>query len=389
MDFKLSQEQEMLVKAAREFAEKELTKEVTQKYEETQAYPFDLTRKSCQLGFGITDFEEKYGGTGSFFNKVLVTIEFCRASSTLGVIVAEPCGVGAPLVEKFGTEEQKEKYLLPALKGDAPICGAFTEPGHGSDITFLDTKAYLDGDEWVINGTKTFISYAEVANCFVVLCQTDPKVKPSYRGQTLIIVERGAQGVEVRRLKNTLGLRCLPTCEVTFDNVRVPKENVLGQVNRGFYHTLSLFNRIRVLGGARTLGMALGAYEIALKHIKERMILGQRLSNYQGIRWKLADMVSKIEAAKLLVYKAAWYEDHGGADPVLSSMVKAWVPASMIEVINDALQLLGGYGYLAEYDIERRLRDARAYLIAGGTAETCKNTIADFLIDKGRSLLLL
>jgi len=382
MDFSLTKEQELLVQAAREFARKEMTKEVTQKYEESGTYPVDLVKKSCQLGFGIVEFEEKYGGTGSFFNKVLVTIEFCRASSTLGFVAAEPCGLGAELVAKFGTEEQKEKYLVPALRGEGSIAGAFTEPAHGSDLTFLDTKAVLDGDEWVINGTKTFISAADVAKSIVVLCQTDPKAKPSYRGQTLFIVERDSEGVEVRPLKNKLGLKCLSICEVTFDSVRVPKENILGQLNRGFYHTLYLFNRIRILGGARTLGMALGAYDIALSYAKERVAFGQRLSNFQGIRWKLADMATKLEIARLLVYKAAWLEDQGTGDPALSSMVKAWVPPSMIEVINDAIQLLGGYGYLAEYDLERRLRDARAFMIAGGTVETCKNTIADFLIDR-------
>lgn len=383
MSFKLSEEQEAIRKAVREFAEKELTRDITQEYELAEKYPFDLAKKSCELGFGNIEFPEKYGGQGyTFFEKVLVTIDLCRASSTLGVILSEPCGMGADLIEKFGNEEQKEKYLVPTLKGEALSVGAFTEPSHGTDITFLDTRAVLNGDEWVINGGKTLISRANVAQSLVVLCQTDPEVKPSYRGQTMFIVENGAKGLDITPMRNQLGNKCAALCDVGLDDVKVPKKNLLGKVNRGFHQVFHLFNRIRILGGARTLGIAEGAYNIAYKYTKERTLFGQTLSEFQGTRWKLAEMATKLEMARLLVHKAGWLEGQNMGDPVLSAMVKIGVPFSMLEVINEAIQLLGGYGYMADYDLERRWRDARAFAIAGGSVEMSKNTVARFLIDK-------
>lgn len=384
MNFKLTEEQEAILKAVREFAKKELTREITQEYELAEKYPSDLVKKSCELGFGNIEFPEKYGGQGyTFFEKVLVTIELCRASSTLGIVLAEPCGLGADLIEKFGNEEQIEKYLIPVLKSEGPSAGAFTEPAHGTDITFLDTKAVLNGDKWVINGAKTFISRADVAQSLVVLCQTDTKVKPTYRGQTMFIVEKGTSRLEVTPLRNKLGNKCSALCDVVFDSVEVPEENLLGELNRGFYQVFHLFNRIRILGGARTLGMAEGAYDIALNYAKERKVFGQTISEYQGNRWKLAEMRTKLEMVRLLVYKAGWLEGQNMGDPVLSAMCKIAVPFSMLEVINAAIQLLGGYGYMSEYDLERRWRDARAFAIAGGSVEMSKNTVARFLIDKG------
>ena len=355
--------------------------------EEKEEVPLELIKKAFQLGFPNIEFPVEYGGQGyTFFEKVLVTEEFCRASSTLGVTIAEACGVAAPLVNLFGTEEQKRRFLVPTLKGEGGIAGAFTEPAHGTDITILDTKAVKSGDKWIINGTKTFISGAIEAVGIVVLCQTDTEIKPSYRGQTLFLVPRDIDGLEILKLRPKLGLKSGSLCEIKFDNVIVDEGNILGQLNNGFYETLALFNQIRILGGARTLGMAEGAYEIALKHSKERQVFNRPLARFQGIRWMLARMATEIEFARLAIYKAAYLEARGRGDPALSAMVKAYVPEKMLNVINDALQILGGLGYMSESDVERRWRDARAFMIAGGSREMSLNTIADFLIDRNHKI---
>lgn len=383
--FELTDEQKSIKEAAREFAEKEFTKELALECEEREEYPADLVKKAFQLGFPNIEFPKEYGGQGyTFFEKVLVTEEFCRASSALGMIVAEACGLGASLVEVFGSEEQKKRYLVPALKGDGSIAGAFTEPAHGTDITFLDTSAVKDGDRWVINGTKTFASGADVAFGVVVLCQTDPKAEPTYGGQTLFLVD--VKDLEVSTFRHKLGLKALSLCELKFDNVVVEDGSVLGQVNNGFYETLLLFNQIRILGGARTLGMATGAYEIALKYAKERPLFGRPLARFQGIRWMLAKMATEIELARIATYKAAHLEGQGKGDPAFSAMVKSWVPERMLGVINEAIQILGGLGYLTESDVERRWRDARAFQLAGGSREMCWNTIARYLIDRDHKI---
>ncbi|MGP3667951.1 MAG: acyl-CoA dehydrogenase family protein [Candidatus Bathyarchaeota archaeon] len=381
----MTEEQKAIKKAAREFAEKEFAKDLLLKCEEEDGADIlqNLIRKASQLGFSNIEFPVEYGGQGyTFFEKVLVTEEFCRVGSGVGVAVAEGCGVAATLVNAIGTDEQKRKYLPPALRGDGGIAGAFTEPAHGTDITFLETSAKKERDGWVINGTKTFISGAFEASSIAVLCQTNPDAKPSYRGQTLFLVDRNADGVEITKLKPKLGLHAWSTCEVKFDNVYVDNSSILGELNKGFYHTLLLFNQLRILGGVRSLGMAEGAFEAALKHAKERIILGKSLANFQGIRWMLAKMFTKIELAKLLVYKAAHLESRGVADPVLPCMVKAWVVEEMLNVIDEAIQIFGGLGYMTETDVERRWRDARAFKIAGGTREMALNTIADFIIEK-------
>jgi alkylation response protein AidB-like acyl-CoA dehydrogenase len=383
--FELTDEQNSIKEAAREFAEKEFTKELALECEERQEYPGDLVKKAFQLGFPNLEFPKEYGGQGyTFFEKVLVTEEFCRASSTLGMMVAEACGLGATLVEVFGSEEQKRRYLVPALRGDGGIAGAFTEPAHGTDVTFLDTSAVKDGDNWVINGTKTLISAADVSAAVVVLCQTDPKAEPTYGGQTLFLVD--AKDIEVSKFTHKLGLKALSLCELKFDNVSVEDSRILGQLNNGFYETLQLFNQIRVLGGARTFGMAIGAYEIALKYAKERSVSGRPLARFQGIRWMLAKMATEIELARIATYKAAYLEGQGKGDPALSAMVKSWVPERMLGVINEAMQILGGLGYLTESDVERRWRDARAFQFAGGTREMCLNTIASYLIDRDHKI---
>jgi len=386
MNFELTEEQKDIRSAARIFAEKEFTDEIVEEWRKGK-YPWELAKKACQLGFPNIEFPRRYGGGGyTFFEKVLITEEFTRVSP-MGVAIAETCGVGAPLLTHFGNEAQKQRYLIPIMEGEASMSAGITEPEHGTDIRMLETTAKREGDEYVINGTKVFTSWADIATSILVLCQTNPKADPSYRGQTQFIVDKGVEGIEIIGLGSMMGPPFgTITHQINFDNVLLPKESILGELNRGFHQTLVLFNQIRILGGIRTYGMAKGAYEAALNYAKNRKTFGKSLSEFQGLRWKLAKMATQLELARNLVYKAAWFCGKGKADPVLSSMVKYWVPLTMLEVIDESIQIHGGYGYMTEYGIEDRWRSARAFRFAGGTTEMNLRTIARFLIDKGHKM---
>ncbi|KON30941.1 acyl-CoA dehydrogenase, partial [miscellaneous Crenarchaeota group-15 archaeon DG-45] len=304
----------------------------------------------------------------------------CRADSTLGtaVILAD---LGCELILKFGTEEQKGEYLGKVAKGDAISAAAFTEPARGSAISErLDTVAVGRGRGWVINGTKTMITNATTADFFITLCQTDAEAQPPYRGQSLFIVASHAPGIGVTKIANKMGIRASPVGEINFDDVHVRGENMIGVRNRGFYHTMDWFNESRVEVAAQAVGMAQGALDRSLVYAREREAFGRKISEFQAVSHKLAEMAMKIEAARLLVHKAAWRIDQGEADPLASSMAKALAGRVAVEVADEAVQIHGGYGYLGEYDVERICRDAKITEIYEGTREVQKNTVARFLL---------
>ncbi|MCX8205133.1 MAG: acyl-CoA dehydrogenase family protein [Candidatus Nezhaarchaeota archaeon] len=378
MSFELTKSQAEVKEAAREFAEKELAPERGREFDAKEEFPWELYRKAAKLGFIQPHFPEEYGGQGlSYLENLLIVEEFCRADSTLGIAITVGT-FGSDLIHLFGTEEQKSKYLALITSGEAVSAGAFTEPGHGSDITTVDTTAIKEGDVYVINGTKTMISNAPIASFFIVLCQTKPGVK--HRGQTLFIVERGAEGLEASKIAGKLGIRASPLGEVSFNNVKVPPSAIVGEENRGFYHTLHFLDYGRLHAAAQAVGCAQGALERALKYAKERRQFGVRLADMQVIRHRLADMATKVEAARLLVYRAASKLDQGVVMPELSSMAKSFASTVAIEVVNEALQIFGGYGYLADYDVERIYRDVRITAIYEGTTEIQRNVIAKALI---------
>lgn len=378
MDFELSKAQRDIQKAAREFAKGEFNKELALELEEKHEFPWEIWKKAAELGFVGLHFPEAYGGQdfGSLEN-ALVTEEFCRRDSSLGTALIL-CDFSSENVLRFGTEEQKAKYLPPIAYGEAIFGGAFTEPDHGSDITEMATTAVRDGDDWVLNGVKTFITNGGIAHHYVVLCQTDPDAR--HRGQSMILVPGDAEGLEITDVGLKMGIRLSPTGELSFKNVRVPAENLLGKEGRGFYQVLEFFDESRVEIAAQALGIAQGAFDRAVAYAKSREQFGRKIGAFQVTQHKVADMATKIELARLVTYKAAWNFDQGRIDPKLTSMAKLFAARTAVEVADEAIQILGGWGYMTDFEVERYYRDAKIAEIYEGTKEIQKNTIASQLI---------
>ncbi|OYT51824.1 acyl-CoA dehydrogenase [Candidatus Bathyarchaeota archaeon ex4484_135] len=383
MRFELTEEQMDIKQAVREFCEKEFEPELARKLDREEEFPWELYRKACKLGFIGIHFPEEYGGGGyGVLENCLVVEEMCRADSTLGtaIILGD---FASEIILRFGTEEQKERYLSKVASGEWISAGAFTEPAHGSDLAAcLDTRAVKEGDEWVINGVKTLITNAPIAHFFITLCQTDMEVEPPYRGQTLFIVGRETPGLDVTKIGDKMGIRASPTGEVSYSDVRVPESAVVGQLNKGFYHSLTFFDESRIEIAAQAVGIAQGALDRALRYAKEREAFGKPLVRHQAIAHKLAEMATKVEAARLLTYKAAWLIDQGKLDPALSSMAKTLAGRVAVEVCDEAVQILGGYGYIGDYDVERFYRDAKITEIYEGTREIQLNTITRWMLKR-------
>ncbi len=353
--------------------------------EEKHEYPVKFWKKACDLGFVGIHFPEKYSGQGlGAMENILVAEELCRGDSTVGacLILAD---FASELVLHFGSEELKSKWLPRVAEGEMLSCGAFTEPDHGSDITSVNTTAVKDGDEWVINGGKIFITNGgPLAGFYCTLCQTDTEVKPGHRGMSVILVEADRPGLSISDVGKKMGIRMMHTAEVTYKDVRVPLTNLIGEENRGFYHVLEFFDESRILIAAQALGTAQGAFDRAVAYVKEREQFGKKIAHFQVTQHKLADMATKIEMARLLTYKAAWNFDQGRIDPKLTSMAKMAAARTAVEVTDEAIQLLGGYGYMQEYEVERFARDAKITELYEGTREIQKNTIAGILIGKSK-----
>ena len=384
MDFELTPEQKDIQKAAREFIQGEYDKEKILEWEQTHTFPKEIWKKAAKLGFIGIHYPEEYGGQGyGVFENILIVEEFCRKDSGVGVALSL-ADFSSEVVLRFGTHEQKKKYLLPVARGEFISGGAYTEPDHGSDITFLATTALRQGDSFVINGTKTFITNGSLADFFVVLCQTDPDAKPPYRGQCTLLVDKGTKGLEATEIIPKMGIRMTSTAELSFSDVRAPSTNLLGEENKGFYQVLEFFDESRIEIAAQALGIAQGAFDRALDYAKQREQFGKKLVDFQITQHKLADMATKIETARLLTYKAAWNYDQKKIDPKLTSMAKLLAARTAVEVADEAIQIFGGYGYITEYEVERFYRDAKITEIYEGTKEIQKNTIASALIGKLR-----
>jgi len=382
MDFELTKEQEAIRTAARDFAKGEFDKEVALEHERSHSFPKAIWKKACELGFIGIHFPEAYGGQDyGILENALVVEEFCRQDSGIGIALTLS-DFASEIILRFGTEEQKEKYLIPLTEGAMISCGGFTEPDHGSDITAMNTTAVREGDEWVINGTKTFITNGTIGHYVSLLCQTDPDASPTYRGQSVILVERGTAGFTDADVGEKMGIKMTSTGELSFNDVRVPASNLIGEENRGFYQVLEFFDESRIEIAAQALGIAQGAFDRALAYTKERKQFGKKLAQFQVTQHKLADMATKLETARLMVYKAAWNYDKGRIDPMLTSMAKMYAARTAVEVADEAIQLHGGYGYMLEYEVERFYRDAKIMEIYEGTREIQKNTIASSLLGK-------
>jgi alkylation response protein AidB-like acyl-CoA dehydrogenase len=383
MDFELNKEQKEIQKAVRDFVKGEFKKEAIEALLENHEYPVKIWKKAADLGFIGIHFPEEYSGQGlGVMENILVAEELCRGDSTVGacLILAD---FASEIILHFGSEAQKAHWLPKVAEGEVLSCGAFTEPDHGSDITRMDTTAVTDGDDFIINGSKIFITNGgPLAGFYSVLCQTDPDATPSHRGMSLILVEADRPGVSATSVGEKMGIRIMDTAEVSFKDVRVPQSNLIGKENRGFYQVLEFFDESRILIAAQGLGTAQGAFDRALAYVKQREQFGKKIATFQVTQHKLADMATKIEMARLLTYKAAWNFDQGRIDPKLTSMAKMVAARTAVEVADEAIQLLGGYGYMAEYEVERFYRDAKICELYEGTKEIQKNTIASAVLGK-------
>ena len=382
MDFELSKTQKEIQKAVRDFCKGEFDKEMALEMDRKHEYPTKLLQKAGEIGLIGVHFPEKYDGQDmGCLECILVVEELCRNDSSLGAAIGL-AGFASELLLLFGSEELKEKFLPQVAQGRMMSAGAFTEPDHGSDITRLNTTAVKEGDAWVINGAKTFITNGGLAGFYSVLCQTDPNAEPGYRGMSLILVEDGTPGLSTQDVGDKMGIRTTATAEVVFKDVRVPLSNLVGEENKGFYHVLNFFDESRIQVAAQALGTAQGAFDRALAYIKQREQFGKKIAQFQVNQHKIADMATKIELARLITYKAAWNYDQGRVDPMLTSMAKMYAARTAVEICDEAIQLLGGYGYMTEYEVERFYRDAKITEIYEGTKEIQKNVIAGRVIGK-------
>lgn len=380
--FELTKEQTDIKKAAREFAEKEF-KDIARELDEKEEYDDSIRKKAAELGFIGVFIDEEYGGAGlGNLEQCLIIEEFARID---GGIAQSMVGAyfGLKLIQMFGTEEQKRKYLPPVCAGRLLGGMASTEPDAGSDVTAITTTAIKDGDEYVISGNKMFITNADFADFLIVLCVTDQEKPRKHERLSTIIVETDRPGYEANKLHGKLSIRYSNTGEVAFKDVRVPRENLVGEEGRGFYQLMEFFNHARLDGGgALAIGTAQGALEKAIKHVKQRKAFGHPLSENQIVQQKIAEMATLLEAGRSLLYRAAIKVDKGEIDPALIAMAKWYACEIAVKVADEAIQLHGGYGILKEYDVEHYWRDAKVFEIFEGTKEIEKILIAKQLFKR-------
>ena len=382
MHFELSEEQKLIRKMARDFAEKEV-KPIAQEVDKEHKFPMENFRKMGELGFFGLPFPEEYGGMGGDSVSYAIALEeISRACGSTGITFVAQTSLAASPIYLFGNEEQKQKYLVPLAKGEKIGSFGLTEPGAGSDAGATRTTAVLDGDEWVINGQKNFITNGSIADIVVFTASTDPA--RGTHGISSFIVEKGTPGFRPGHNEDKMGLRGSITSELFFEDCRIPKENLLGNEGEGFKQFLVTLDAGRIGIGAMALGLAQAAFDAALKYSKEREQFGQLICNFQAIQWMLADMATEIEAARLMVYRAAWLKDQGAHFTKEAAMAKLYASEMAERVCFKAIQIHGGYGYVREYDVERIYRDQRLCTIGEGTSEIQRLVIARVLLGLSR-----
>jgi len=381
MNFDLTEEQKDILKAAREFAEREFP-DLAQECDRNEQFPRQLWKKACELGFVGVFIPEAYGGAGlGFLEHCLINEEFWRIDPGIASSILSAT-FGSEMICLFGNEEQKKKLLPSLVQGRAITGAAITEPDAGSDVSSVSTTAVLQGDEYVINGNKTFITNGTTSNFLQVLCLTDPHAKSRHDRFSVITVETDRKGFEASKLKNKLGIRASDTAEISFSDVRVPQENLIGTAGQGFQQFMVFFDHTRLHICAQAVGLAQGAMEQAIKHVRERRQFGKPLASFQVTQFKIAEMATRIEAGRVLYQKAAWLVDQGRTESHLISMAKWFTGEGAVRVAEEALQLHGGYGFIGDYNIERFYRDAKIVEIYEGTKEIEKMVIARALLGK-------
>jgi acyl-CoA dehydrogenase len=382
MDFEITEEQEQLRSEVKRFAENEI-KPVATEYDVDEKYPHEVMDKAAEMGMLGANIPIDYGGAGYSTLDVAILSEELFAADPGIALCIQSATFGSDAITGFGTEEQKERFLEPVAAGDAIMGAAISEPDTGSDVSSVSTQAEKDGDEWVINGNKMWITNGSVGDYFVVLCQTDPEAEGRYNGFSQIVVESDRDGFKADKITGKLGIRASDTAELIFDDVRVPEENLVGNRGMGFLQQMQFFDETRTGVAAQGIGTARGAAERALEYAQEREQFGQPIAEFQAIQHKLSDMFTDIEAARNLTYKAAWQVDQGEDITKLASMAKEYASRVAVDVANEAVQIHGGSGYVNDFDVERFYRDSKILQIYEGTTEIQKNIIARELLGKG------
>jgi len=374
MDFELMSRQKQIRLAAREFAEGELVP-IGKECEAKGEFPRDLIKKAAQLGFIGVFIKKEYGGfgLGSLEHAILME-EFWRAEPGLGQVLAQTV-FGSEMLLLYGSEEQKKKYLPPLVKGDWVMGFSITEPEAGSDAASATTRAERVGDEYVITGNKVMISNGTEAKFLLVFCLTHPEEVSTSKRHSILLVETDRPGYKADRIHGKMGIRAADTANIYFNNVRVPRENLVGTEGNGFVQLMKFLDHSRVIVAAQALGLAQGAMEQAINYVKKRKQFGKTIASFQITQFKIAEMATLVETARSLTYKACWYLDRGTPDTQLSCMAKWWACSIAVRVVDEALQLHGGYGYLDDYPVERFYRAAKLLEIYEGTKEIQKMTI--------------
>lgn len=381
MDFFLNKEQKGIIKAAKEFAEGEFTKERVEEFDLNETFDEKIWKKACDLGFVGVWIKEEYDGEGmGFFDNCLITEEFSTVDLGCALSVGASC-FGSEIIQNFGTEEQKKYYLPRLVTGKAKMGNAITEPDAGSDTVNTKTTAIRDGDEYVINGAKMFITNAIRAEFVLVFARTDPENSNPYKRHSFILVETNRPGYKATKLKGKLGIRASETCEIALSDVRVPVSNLIGtEEGNGFKQLMAFFNMTRCFVTAQAVGVARAALEETIKYTKLRHTFGVPVASHQATQFKIAEMYTKIQASRSMMYEAAWKVDQGEINHALIAACKWFSARTAVECADMALQAHGGYGYFSDYKVHRLYRDAKILEIYEGTTEIEKIIIARSLI---------
>ena len=374
MDFSQNETQKMIAQSIRDFAEKEIRPNIML-WDEAQTFPVQLFKDLGAMGFMGVLVPEELGGSGLGYHEYITIVEeISKVDPSIGLSVAAHNSLCTNHILTFGTEEQKKKWIPKLATAEHIGAWGLTEHNTGSDAGGMNTTAIRDGDHWVVNGAKNFITHAISGDIAVVIVRTGEK--GDSKGMTAFVFEKGMQGFTSGRKENKLGMRASETAELIFDNCRIPDANRLGDVGQGFIQAMKILDGGRISIGALSLGIAKGAYEASLKYSKERYQFGQAISEFQGISFKLADMATEIEASELLLHKAAYLKEQHLPVTTLGAMAKMYSSEVCCKVANDAVQIHGGYGYTKDYPVEKFYRDAKLCTIGEGTTEIQKVVIA-------------
>jgi len=382
MDFGLSEEQRAIRDEVRKFAENEVSP-VAKEHDVEETFPHEVMDEAAKMGLTGAHIPVEYGGAAyTPLEMSIITEELFAVDPGIGLCITS-AAFGADSLMEYGTEDQKERYLEPIAEGEAIMGAAISEPDTGSDVSSVSTRAEKDGDEWVINGNKMWITNGTVGDYFVVMCKTDD-VDDRYSGFSQILVESDRDGFEADKITGKLVIRASDTAELIFDDVRVPEENLIGTRGAGFLQLMQFFDETRTMVAAQGVGIAKGACERALDYAQDREQFGQSISEFQAIQHKLADMHTKTEAARQLTYKSAWSVTNEDDDlTALASMAKEYSSRIAVDVADEAVQIHGGAGFVNDFDVERLYRDSKITQIYEGTSEIQKNIIARELLGKG------